>query len=49
MSIKINGIRKIKNEDVYCLTVEDDESYIVDNIILNPNLELHSLLHILSP
>ena len=33
MSIKINGIRKIKNEDVYCLTVEDDESYIADNII----------------
>lgn len=33
MSIKIKGIKNISNEDVYCLTVEDDESYIVNNII----------------
>ena len=33
MSIKIKEIKPIKNEDVYCLTVEDDESYIANGII----------------
>ena len=33
MSMKINGIRRIEDEDVYCLTVEDDSSYIVDSVI----------------
>jgi hypothetical protein len=33
MSAKIKGIKEIPNEDVYCLAVEDDESYIVSNVI----------------
>lgn len=33
MSMKIKGIKRISNEDVYCLTVDKDESYIANGVI----------------